>query len=109
MMIRRIYSVLVKSFIILALTMLGVGGALILVDLSIGYEFIRLGLWMLIITPILPIASIYVESIKSKDLTLLAVTLVIILIIVVNLVYYGFGKIPFLTLPFPLLPPPLPS
>lgn len=102
---RSIYSALVKFLLFLALITLTMGGVLILFDSLVGYEFIRLGLWMLIVTPLIPIISISVESIRNRDIMLLTVALIIITIILANLAIYGFGKIPFLTLlPLPLLP-----
>lgn len=99
---RSVYSILVKSLLILALIVLTIGGLLVSVGLPVGYEITKLGLWMLIAIPLLPIISISLESLKERDLALLAVAVIVIFIIIANLVYHGFGKLPFLTLP--LLP-----
>jgi len=107
-LLKKVYKFIVKGLVVLSLGLLALGGIFASVNIEIGYDVVYLGLWILLLTPLIPVTAVLIDSYRIKDTALVLISLLVIGIILVNMVYYGFGLSISLSIPFPLSPlPPL--
>jgi len=94
MRIEWVYRFVVKGLLLLALSMLALGGFTLFLGLSLAIKFIWIGLWILISIPLVPILTLFISSLVKGDVVLILVSVVVVGIIIANLFLYGFGGVP---------------
>ncbi len=95
MIIKKVYRVIVRPMLVLSLLILATGIMLSSSNIAIGPEILKLGLWMLISMPMIPILTLLYEYVTKKDLYIILVIAIILAIILANVYYYGFNHLPF--------------
>ena len=95
MIVKKVYQIVVRPILILSLLILAAGIMLSSSNVALGPEILKLGLWMLISMPMIPILTLLYEYGIKKDLYIILVIAIILAIILANVYYYGFNHLPF--------------
>ena len=95
MIIKKVYRSIVRPILVLSLLILASGIMLSSSNYAIGPEVLKLGLWMLISMPMIPILTLLYEYLMKRDLYIILVIGIILAIIFANVYYYGFNHLPF--------------
>ncbi len=103
-MLKKVYKFVVKGLVVLSLVLLAFGGVFASLNVEFGYGVVYLGLWILLLTPLIPVIAVLIDSYRINDTALVLISLLVIGIILINMVYYGFGLSIPLSIPFPLPP-----
>ena len=103
-MLKKVYKFVVKGLVVLSLVLLAFGGVFASLNVEFGYGAVYLGLWILLLTPLIPVIAVLIDSYRINDTALVLISLLVIGIILINMVYYGFGLSIPLSIPFPLPP-----
>lgn len=96
-LIKNIYKYVVRTFLVLSITILGIG----LFVYAFGYNdlcinILELGYWILFIIPLIPVITLYIEAIYNKDIETILVISIILSILTVNIYFIGFHSLPFI-------------
>jgi|Deesub1362A_J573_1020465.scaffolds.fasta_scaffold00335_6 uncharacterized membrane protein len=95
MIVKKVYRIVVQPILVSSLLILAVGIMLSSSNVAMGPEILKLGLWMLISMPMIPILTLLYEYAIKKDLYIILVIAIILAIILANVYYYGFNHLPF--------------
>ncbi len=93
---KKVYKNIVRPLLFSSLIALAVGIILSSSGSSLGLEVLKLGFWLLITIPLIPILTLFYKSFTRGDIHLIIAISIILIIIMVNLYYYGFNHLPFL-------------
>ena len=94
--IKTIYKYFVKNLLIISMSILIIGLAIY----GIGYNdlcinILELGYWILFTIPLIPVLTLFFESLYKKDVEMMLTILIILTTLIVNIYFIGFNYLPF--------------
>ena len=94
--IKPVYKYVVKPLLLLSISIIVLG----LLIYALGYSnlcinILELGYWVLFVTPLIPVLTLFIESVYKKDLEMLITILIILTTLVINIYFIGFNYLPF--------------
>lgn len=95
-LIKYAYKYIVKSLLLASISILILG----LVIYGLGYNdlcinVLELGYWILFVTPLIPVLTLFIESLYKKDMEMMLTISIILVALIINIYFIGFSYLPF--------------